>query len=62
VELFFGLFGEPEMIGFFGDKILLDPANIIFLCCFLLDSWAIRQREGKRDGGPRKPANQKDSK
>jgi hypothetical protein len=26
---------------FFGDKILLDPANIIFLCCFWLDSWAI---------------------
>jgi hypothetical protein len=32
VELFFGLFGEPEMIGFFCDKIRLDPANIIFLC------------------------------
>jgi hypothetical protein len=48
---------------FFGEKILLDPTNIIFLCCFWLDSWAIHQRErGKKDGGPRKSANQKDSK
>jgi hypothetical protein len=33
----------------FGDKILFDPSNVIFLCCFWLDSWAIRQKErGKR--------------
>jgi hypothetical protein len=29
----------------FGNKIMLDPSNVIFLCCFWLDSWAIRQRE-----------------
>jgi hypothetical protein len=33
---------------FFGEKILLDPANIIFICCFWLDSWAIRQREKEK--------------
>jgi hypothetical protein len=33
---------------FFGEKILLDPANIIFLCCFWLDSWAIRQKEKEK--------------
>jgi hypothetical protein len=33
----------------FGDKILLDPAIIIFLCCFWLDSWAIRQREKEKE-------------
>jgi hypothetical protein len=32
----------------FGDKILLDPSNVIFLCCFWLDSWAIRQREKEK--------------
>jgi hypothetical protein len=29
----------------FGNKTILDPSNIIFLCCFWLDSWAIRQRK-----------------
>jgi hypothetical protein len=33
---------------FFGEKILIDPANIIFLCCFWLDSWAIRQKEKEK--------------
>jgi hypothetical protein len=46
-------FGLPSKTGcdnwFFGEKILLDPANIIFLCCFWLDSWAIRQREKEKE-------------
>jgi hypothetical protein len=29
----------------FGKNHLLDPSNIIFLCCFWLDSWAIRQKK-----------------
>ena len=33
---------------FFGEKSLIDPANIIFLCCFWLDSWAIRQKEKEK--------------
>jgi hypothetical protein len=32
----------------FGDKILLDLSNVIFLCCFWLDSWAIRQKEREK--------------
>jgi hypothetical protein len=46
----------------FDEKILLDPSNVIFLCCFWLDSWAIRQKEREKDGGSRKQVNQKDSK
>jgi hypothetical protein len=29
----------------FGKNHLLDPSNIIFLCCFWLDSWATRQKK-----------------
>jgi hypothetical protein len=29
----------------FGNKHLLDPSNIIFLCCFWLDSWATCQKK-----------------
>ena len=29
----------------FGNNHLLDPSNIIFLCCFWLDSWVIRQKK-----------------
>jgi hypothetical protein len=29
----------------FGDKTLYDPTNVIFLCCFWLDSWDFRQKE-----------------
>jgi hypothetical protein len=29
----------------FGNKNLLDPSNIIFLCCFWLDSWATHQKK-----------------
>jgi hypothetical protein len=29
----------------FGKSHLLDPSNIIFLCCFWLDSWATRQKK-----------------
>jgi hypothetical protein len=32
----------------FGDKTLLDPSNVIFLCCFWLDSWAIHQKEKEK--------------
>jgi hypothetical protein len=32
----------------FGDKILLDPSNVVFLCCFWLDSWAIREKEKEK--------------
>jgi hypothetical protein len=47
----------------FGNKHSLDPSNIIFLCCFWLDSWATRQKKkGAKNGGPRKQANPKDGK
>jgi hypothetical protein len=32
----------------FGKKNLLDPSNVVFLCCFWLDSWAIRQKEKEK--------------
>jgi hypothetical protein len=32
----------------FSDKTLLDPSNVFFLCCFWLDSWAIRQKEKEK--------------
>jgi hypothetical protein len=48
VVLFFGQYGEPEMIGALAKKNLLDPSNVVFLCCFWLDSWAIRQKEKEK--------------
>jgi hypothetical protein len=30
------------------EKKLLDPSNVVFLCCFWLDSWAIRQKEKEK--------------
>jgi hypothetical protein len=45
VVLYSGLFGALEMIGALEKNHLLDLSNIIFLCCFWLDSWAIRQKK-----------------
>ena len=32
----------------FSDKFISDPTNVIYLCCFCLDAWAIRQKERER--------------
>jgi hypothetical protein len=32
----------------FSDKLIFDPTNVIYLCCFWLDAWAIRQKEKER--------------
>lgn len=28
----------------FNNKVILDPTDVIFLCCYLLDSWALLQK------------------
>jgi hypothetical protein len=48
VVLYSRLFGALEMIGALEKSHLLDPSNIIFLCCFWLDSCAIRQKKEQR--------------
>lgn len=32
----------------FNNKIIVDPIDIVFLCCFLLDSWSILQTKTER--------------
>jgi hypothetical protein len=32
----------------FGNKTLCDPSNVVFMCCFWLDSWAIRQKKKEK--------------
>jgi hypothetical protein len=46
----------------FDDKTLYDLSNVLFMCCFWLDSWAIRQKRRKKDGVTRKQVYQKDVK
>jgi hypothetical protein len=58
-----GQFGEQEMIGASVTKLCLILLTSFF---FVASSWIPglfgREREGKKDGGPRKQVNQKDSK
>jgi hypothetical protein len=33
----------------FNDKMVINLANIFFLCCFWMDSWAIIQKEKQKN-------------
>jgi hypothetical protein len=47
----------------FSDKLISDPTNVIFLCCFWIDVWAsVRKKRGGESGGARKLQNPKDNK
>jgi hypothetical protein len=46
----------------FNDKLIFYPTNVIFLCCFWIDAWAIWEKERGKTGGARKPQNPKDNK
>jgi hypothetical protein len=62
VVLFFGQYGEPEMIGALAKKICLILLTSFFSATFgWIPGLFIRKRR-KKDGGPRKQINQKDSK
>jgi hypothetical protein len=46
----------------FNNKMVNDPSDVIFLCCFWLKSWVVLPKESaKKDVGVRKPAHQKNS-
>jgi hypothetical protein len=47
----------------FNAKLIDDPSNVVFSCCYWIDAWSIRQtKRGKKSGGTRKPQNPKDNK
>jgi hypothetical protein len=33
----------------FNDRLIDDPTNVIFLCCFWIDAWTIRQEEKEKN-------------
>jgi hypothetical protein len=62
VVLFFGLFGEPEMIGVLVTNLYLIPLTSYF---FAASGWIPRlfdRKRSKKDGGTRKQAHHKNDK